>query len=166
MDAALWERYVADARITDRYRALVSDKTLPSGCRPWLGALSAKGSGRFWVAEGCVVVAHRFCFALAYGVSALLAGSQIGHSCDEASCQSPEHMSTMSGARNTQDWAKRREIVGNPLRDRRGALGRARALREAALTGLDLATVARQGLPELDLYQDPLPLDPTRYVSS
>lgn len=158
MDAATWARHVTDERAIARYHALISDAELPSGCRPWVGALSAQGSGRFWLPGNRVVVAHRFGFALRFGVAALLAGAHVAHTCDEASCQTAEHWASTSARQNTQDWASRRATIGNPLRDRRGALGRARALRAAALASRDLDVAARQGLPEVDLYQDPLPI--------
>ena len=35
------------------------------------GAVSGRGHGRFWFGRGRVVIAHRFTFALAFGVDAL-----------------------------------------------------------------------------------------------
>lgn len=159
MQADTWAMAIKDERVIARYRRHVSPRPLASGCLPWMGALSAQGSGRFWVAENSVVVAHRFGFALAYGVDALLSYPHVAHQCDEASCQNPQHMRSASAAQNTREWLTRRDTIGNPLRDRRGALGRAVALRDAALAGDDLEAASRAGMPENDLYQDPLPLD-------
>jgi len=145
-----------DPRVVERYRALVSPLTTASGCSPWLGAISAQGSGRFWLGGGHVTIAHRFGFALAFGISALLEHPQVAHQCDEASCQTPEHMLATSGSRNTLDWIARRDTIGNPLRDTRGARGRALALRRAARAGLDLDAAALEGLPENDRYQPAL----------
>lgn len=40
---------------------------------------------------------------------------------------------------NAHDWATRRHTPGSPLRDTRGSLGRARALRAAVRADQDLA---------------------------
>ncbi|HRU10834.1 MAG TPA: hypothetical protein P5144_15765, partial [Thermoanaerobaculia bacterium] len=58
-----------------------------SSCRWWTGALSGRGHGRFWLAPGRVVVAHRFAFALVHGVAATAAVAVLGHRCDNPLCQ-------------------------------------------------------------------------------
>lgn len=151
------EAALADPRVAQRYRALVSPVAMSTGCRPWLGALSAKGSGRFWLGGNRVIIAHRYGYALTYGIDALLAAPQIAHRCDEACCQTPHHWATSTGLQNTLDWINRRHTLGNPLRDTRGALGRARALRQAARTGTSLTAASKAGQPEIDRYQNQLP---------
>lgn len=148
---------MADASVAARYRALVSTAPMEAGCWIWLGALSGQGTGRFWIGAHSVVVAHRFGYALAFGVQALDVDAQLAHRCDEASCQNPAHLRPVSAAENTQEWINRRQTPGSPLRDVRGALGRARALRTAARAGLDLDAAAHEGRGEVDLYQRPLP---------
>ncbi len=36
-----------------------------SACWIWTGAISGRGHGRFWIADGVIIIAHRFAFALA-----------------------------------------------------------------------------------------------------
>ncbi len=142
-----------DPAVVARYRALVYDQPTPAGCLIWLGAISGHGHGRFWLSNGHVIVAHRFAYALRHGIGALNTAQQIGHTCDEASCQNPDHLQAVSAQRNTADWAARRDTIGNPLRDTRGARGRAIALRDAARRHADLAIAANSGLPEIDRFQ-------------
>lgn len=50
--------------------------------------------------------------------------------------------------RNRREWAARRALAGGPLTDRRGARGRARALRDAVVSGRELFEVVRAaGMP-------------------
>lgn len=138
---AALELAVDDARVAARYRGLLHGERTSSGCTPWLGAISAQGSGRFWLRAGRVVVAHRYGFALAFGVDALEAAPQIAHRCDEAWCQTPEHWEAATGSQNTQDWIR----------------GRAEAVRAAARRGASLAEALMAGAPEVDRLQDHLP---------
>ena len=152
---------VADPDAVRRYRAKL--RTVPgSGCVWWTGAVSGRGHGRFWLGtvggRDVVVIAHRFAFALAYGPEALLTARVLGHRCDNPLCQlvGPGHVQPSSAVENRREWAARRRISGAPLRDRRGARGRARALRDALRAGAgDLAEVAGVGLRE-DGVQQPL----------
>lgn len=61
----------------------------------------------------------------------------IRHRCDEASCHRPSHWVTGSTADNVADFTARGKVPGSPLTDRRGAAGRAIAIRAAILVGLD-----------------------------
>jgi hypothetical protein len=114
-----------------------------SGCWYWTGAVSGRGHGRFWIGPGRVVIAHRFAFALEYGVDALDGVRVLGHRCDNPLCQrvDPEHVVASSPQANRREWAVRRHVAGVALGDPRGARGRARALRDLART--DPAAVAR-----------------------
>ena len=143
-----------DPTVITRYHHLIHPTPTSTGCLVWLGALSAQGSGRFWVEQGHVIIAHRFGYALTHGTTTQL---QIAHTCDEAWCQNPAHWEQATPAQNTNDWIRRRDHLGNPLRDTRGALGRAKAIRTAARTGTDINAALHAGLPELDLYQTHLP---------
>ena len=56
---AALERALADPDVVARYAAKVV--TVPrSECLWWTGAVSGRGHGRFWIAPGRVVIAHRF----------------------------------------------------------------------------------------------------------
>ncbi len=138
----------------------------------WASAISGRGHGRFWIsapgARDVVVIAHRFAWALQHGVDALAATPVLGHRCDNPLCQrvGPGHVEASSYLANRREWALRRHTVRNPLRDRRGARGRARAVRD--LLRLDpraasLLEVTRNGLrhdeAQLPLWPDTAPLD-------
>lgn len=151
----------ASAETTARYRALVSTKPLQRGCLVWTGAISGRGHGRFWLgrtAEGrsVAVIAHRWSWALAHGIDSLLNTTVVRHVCDNPLCQCADHLVAGQTWENTAEAYARRELIGNPLRDIRGARGRARALRDAARLGADLHAVDVAGLPEVDRYQAPL----------
>jgi len=81
-----------------------------------------------------VIVAHRFGFALACGLDALLSVELLGHRCDNPLCQrvAPGHVVASTYVENRREWAARRDLTGSPLNDRRGSRGRARALRDMA----------------------------------
>jgi hypothetical protein len=93
---------------------------------------------------------RRFGFALEHGVEALLATPVLGHGCDNPLCQRIDgaHVRASSHVLNRREWAARRRIGGSPLLDRRGARGRARALRDAVQAAGELFTVVEaEGLP-------------------
>lgn len=156
-------RLVAEPAVIARWESLISPRALASGCRIWVGAISGAGHGRFWLGvddddRDVVMIAHRFGYAYTHGVSALQAAQVVRHLCDEPSCQLPEHWAPGTVAENSGEWAARRLVPGSPLRDVRGARGRAEALRAAAITGADLDEVALEGIPAGDRLQDTLPL--------
>src|SRR5262249_19047048 len=137
---------VDDPETVRRYRAKVV--AVPgSACAWWSGALSGRGHGRFWLGtvagRDVVVIAHRFEFALVGGVEALLATPVLGHGCDTPLCQRIDaaHVRASSHVLNRRAWAARRRIGGSPLLDRRGARGRARALRDAVQAAGELFAV-------------------------
>ncbi|HEX2807192.1 MAG TPA: hypothetical protein VHN80_13595 [Kineosporiaceae bacterium] len=86
---------LADPATVQRYRAKVVEVPgLP--CRIWSGAVTNRGHGRFWLTDPATrtahgVIAHRFGYALAHGVEALLAVEVVAHACDNPLCQRPEH---------------------------------------------------------------------------
>lgn len=160
------QRLVTDAGVRERWESLVSRASLASGCYVWTGAISGAGHGRFWLGvdelgHDVVMIAHRYGYAMTHGLEALQAAQVIRHLCDEPSCQLPAHWAPGTIAENTIEWAARRLVPGSPLRDVRGARGRAEALRAAALTGADLDEVALEGMPAGDRLQETLPLNPT-----
>ncbi|WP_338752265.1 hypothetical protein [Janibacter alittae] len=93
-----------------------------SDCLWWTGAISGRGHGRFWYAPGRVVIAHRFAWALAYGVESLVGIELLGHRCDNPLCQriGPDHVVASSYVENRREWAIRKQITGSPLDDPRG----------------------------------------------
>lgn len=153
---------LTDPEVVRRYRSYVSEATLSTGCHVWTGAICGRGHGRFWVGaypedgRDCVVVAHRFGYALEYGLEALEATAVIRHRCDEPSCQTPTHWVPGTVQENTSEWSRRRWVIGSPLRDTRTGRGRAEALRAAALAGIDLDATARVGSPPADRWQPAL----------
>lgn len=146
-----------------RYRAKIHPEKV-SGCTWWVGALTAKGHGRFWIGPdparsraGFVVIAHRFGYGLAYGIDALEQAPLLAHSvCDNPMCQDATHLRPSTISENSADWATRRHRLGGHLRDRRGARGRAEAIRQALRDGLDPYEVLQAGIPDVE--RDQLPL--------
>lgn len=139
----------AAPEVVARYRAKVV-RVEGSECRWWTGAVSGRGHGRFWLAPGRVVVAHRFAFALVHGAEALAAVEVLGHRCDNPLCQriGPGRVVASSYVENRREWAARRDVTGSPLGDARGARRRARELRDLArtdpaLVAADLARLRR-----------------------
>lgn len=126
--------------------------TVPgSECLWWTGAVAGRsrreaqsggGHGRFWYAPGRVIIAHRFAYAVMYGVEALQETRLLGHRCDNPLCQriSPDHAWPSTALRNRREWAIRRSLLDSPLADPRGPRRRARELRDLART--DPAAVA------------------------
>lgn len=157
---AVIDRALQDTRVRQRYNNLISTQTLPTGCRIWLGAISDRGHGRFWLGTtddiDVVVIAHRFGYALHHGLAALQLSQAVCHQCDEPSCQEPTHLISGTIASNTAAWATRRHTIGNPLRDTRGPRDRAIALRDNALAGASILDAAAAGAPEIDQLQHPL----------
>jgi hypothetical protein len=95
------------------------------------------------------VTAHVYAYQLHHG--ALPAGQVvIRHQCDEASCQNWEDLVTGSQPDNVLDYQARRGRESGPLADRRGARGRAVAIRDSILTarrlGADIEEALRQAI--------------------
>lgn len=148
----------ASPEVVARWRAKIVHVE-GSECAWWTGAVSGRGHGRFWVASGRVVVAHRFGFALAYGVEETARVPVLGHRCDNRLCQrvGEGHVVASSYAENRREWAIRREHAGSPLADPRGARQRARELRDLArrdpaLVAADLARLRRLFGQQLTLW--------------
>jgi hypothetical protein len=148
---------VADEVIVARYWSHIR---IPAtrGCWVWTGAISGRGHGRFQIADDYrptgsgrparktfVVIAHRFGFALSYGVDALLDVPIVAHRCDNPLCQRPACWRESNHRANGQEYARRRSEVRGSLADHRGARGRARAIRDAAKAGVDLDAAVLAG---------------------
>ena len=76
----------ASAETVTRWRAKIV-RVEGSSCAWWTGAVSGRGHGRFWLASGRVVVAHRFGCAWANGVEEAARVPVLGHRCDNPLCQ-------------------------------------------------------------------------------
>jgi hypothetical protein len=158
IDPGLWLAWLADPDTRRRYEALVYRRG-PGQCAYWLGAISSTGHGKFRAGSRAqarpdagssrIVTAHVYAYQLHYG--ALPAGQVvIRHQCDETSCQSWEHLITGTQPDNVRDYQARRGRESGPLADRRGARGRAVAIRAAILTarraGADIEEALQQAI--------------------
>lgn len=156
--AELLRAALVNESVQTRYRAHISDVETPTGCQLWTGAVSGRGHGRMWVGalasgKDVTVIAHRYGWGLAYGYQALMETPRLRHDCDNPLCQNMAHVRQGTEADNRNDWAARYGTPGSPLHDRRGALGRALALRKAARSGDDIGQAIDEGLTDLDRYQ-------------
>lgn len=143
----------ADPRVRARYFAKIL-RVDGSACWWWTGAISGKGHGRFWVREGWTVIAHRLGWAIAHPGETV--PELVGHECDNPLCQRPEHWRESTHALNRAEWVARRETIGSPLRDERGARGRAREIRDGLLAGKSPSELEALGLNAVDRGQLPL----------
>lgn len=145
---------VSDPTVVARYRSHILTGT-DDECHLWTGAISGRGHGRFYVASRqadtgrrrtVVVIAHRFGYAAAHGVDALLDVPVVGHRCDNPVCQNPRHWRDSNTRYNALEYARRRAVILSPLADLRGARGRAKAVRDAARDGADISAAMLAGV--------------------
>ena len=156
-DAGMWLTWLADPDTRQRYEALVYRRG-PGQCAYWLGALSSTGHGKFRAGSRArarpktepsrIVTAHVYAYQLHYGaLPAAWAGQVvIRHQCDETSCQAWEHLIIGTQPNNVRDYQARRGRESGPLADRRGARGRAVAIRDAILTARRAGTSIEEAL--------------------
>lgn len=148
MDAGTWLAWLADPDTRRRFEARVHRRG-PEQCGYWLGAISSTGHGKFRAGSRArtrpgagpavpsrIVTAHVYAYQLHHGViPAPWAGHVvIRHRCDETSCENWDHLLIGTQPDNIQDYQARRGREDGPLADRRGARGRAIAIRDAILT--------------------------------
>ena len=139
-DAAAWHAWLADEVTRHRFGALTYRRG-PGKCAYWLGAISSTGHGKFRAgsrargsgAESRIVSAHVYAYQLEHGI--IQGGLVVRHRCDEASCMAGEHLISGHQGENVSDYQARRLVPG-PLADRRGARGRAMAIRDAIRAAL------------------------------
>ena len=145
--------------ILTRFRAKIH-RSPDLECWLWTGAISGKGHGRFWIRDDLVVIAHRFAWLvdqLDHGHAVTAMPTLVSHDCDNPICQNPAHLRVGTATTNRREWAARRDVPGSPLRDLRGARGRAEALRNAAKTrATDLTAVIDDGKGAVDRLQEQL----------
>ncbi|MFD3715992.1 hypothetical protein [Streptomyces sp. NPDC058677] len=77
--------------------------------------------------------AHVLGWAIHHSAAALRDGVVVRHTCDESSCQNPDHWLVGERLQNIVDYTARRGLAGHALADVRGAAGRAVAVRDAIL---------------------------------
>ncbi|MGW4623484.1 hypothetical protein [Streptomyces sp. NPDC004592] len=133
-----WDRLAADVATVARYEAKVYRGPGPTDCHWWLGAISDSGHGKLRAGSrpagtSRVVSAHVLGFAIHWGADTLRGGAVVRHTCDETSCQNPDHWMVGDRLQNILDFQARRNLSGHALADVRGAAGRAVAVRDAIL---------------------------------
>ena len=148
LPSAEWRRYLGDPGMQASYHSRVCRT---GDCWFWTGALSESGHGRLRVPANLgtrTVVSHVYGFQLVYGALVIDASglALIRHRCDNASCHRPSHWVTGDAAANAADYQARRDDPLSPLADKRGAGGRARAIRAAILQAQDNGTDVDQAI--------------------
>jgi hypothetical protein len=157
VSAEQWRAWLTDPETRGRYEALVYRRG-PDQCAYWLGAISSTGHGKFRAGSRArsqagpsrIVTAHVYAYQLHHGViPAAWAGRVvIRHQCDEASCQAWEDLVIGTQPDNVWDYQARRGRESGPLADRRGARGRAVAIRDAILTARRAGTSIEEALQQ------------------
>lgn len=164
----------ADPAVVRRYWSHVRKAEAAGECWLWTGAISGKGHGRFSIGDQyvttatgqqrratIVVIAHRFGYAVRYGVDALLDVPMLGHNCDNPLCQNPEHWRESNARLNGLEYSRRHNGIRSPLADLRGARGRSREIRDAARDGADVAAAVLAGVRPVHRDQLSLSANPT-----
>jgi len=116
--------------------------------------VTAQGHGRFWLADhgterrDIAVIAHRFGYALTFGIEALQSAELLGHRCDNPLCQRADagHVQESTAQLNRVEYERRRHTIGGPLRDRRGARQRALEIRDALRAGRSVEAARLAGI--------------------
>jgi hypothetical protein len=147
-DAGMWLTWLADEDTRRRYEALVYRRGAEQ-CAYWLGAISSTGHGKFRAGSRAqarpeagpsrIVTAHVYAYQLHRGALPAAEAGQAGqvvvrHRCDETSCENGRHLIIGTQPDNVRDYVARRGRASGPLADKRGARGRAVAIRAAILT--------------------------------
>lgn len=143
--AKLWKVWLADEKIRTRYWNKVYRPSATSACWYFLGGISDTGHASFRAASlpgrtrRGTLPGHLYGYQLAYGVIPRLGWGNdsptVCHTCDNHSCQQPEHLRLGTPAENRTEWLTRRRNPGSPLADLRGPAGRARAIAAAIRAG-------------------------------
>lgn len=160
----LWQAWLDDLDTRRRFEALVHRRDSDQ-CAYWLGAISSTGHGKFRAGSRAqaraetrlatpsrIVTAHVFAYHLHRGVIAAPGPGQvvIRHICDETSCENWDHLLIGTQPENVWDYRARRGRENGPLADKRGARGRATAIRAAILTarreGADIEEAIQQAI--------------------
>ncbi len=123
----------------------------PEGCWYWTGGIADNGYGQFAIAHHDIHAAHRLALAGRLGID--LPGDVWAlHSCDEPSCFRPDHRRPGTAEDNRADTIQRGPVPTAFKADRRGARGRAVAIRTACRghrtwTPAVIEPILAEGLP-------------------
>jgi hypothetical protein len=100
------KQYIADETIIKRFKSYLEEQ--PNGCIEWTGYRTEKGYGKFNIfvktnTRTYAVRAHRFAYALHYGIDKLPNGTDktqkrmvIHHKCENKSCVNPLHLESVT----------------------------------------------------------------------
>ena len=161
-DPAMWQAWLTDPDTRRRSEAMVCRRG-PGECAYWLGAISSTGHGKFRAgsraqaraetqpaAPSRIVTAHVYAYQLHHGViPAAWAGQVvIRHRCDETSCENWDHLLIGGQPDNVRDYRARQGRENGPLADKRGARGRAIAIRAAILTARRTGTSIEEAIQQ------------------
>jgi len=98
---ALIKKSIADEVIIKRFNSFLEEQ--PDGCIVWTGYKTPKGYGSFNIYHNGAVRAHRFAYALHYGVDQLPAGTDktqkrrvVHHKCENKACVNPLHLESVT----------------------------------------------------------------------
>ncbi|MFE7118543.1 hypothetical protein ACFU99_24315 [Streptomyces sp. NPDC057654] len=143
--AVEWAVWLADEAVRSRYWAKVHRTSTASGCWFFFCGISSTGHASFRAASlpgrtrRGTVPGHLYGYQLAHGVIPRLGWDQesptVCHTCDNHSCQQPEHLRLGTPKQNRTEWLARRRDPGSPLADLRGPAGRSRAIGAAIRAG-------------------------------
>ncbi len=153
--AVEWIAWLADDSVRARYWAKVYRATSTSDCWFWTAGISSTGHASFRAASRPgrtrrgTVPGHLYGYQLAHGVIPRLGWGNdnptVCHTCDNHSCQHPEHLRLGTPAENRAEWLARRKDPGSPLADLRGPAERSRAIAAAIRAGQERG----EGEPEV-----------------
>ena len=100
------KRFIKDEIAVKRFNSFLEEQ--PDGCIVWTGAKSEKGYGIFGVcppeySRTHTMRAHRFAYALHYGIDKLPHGTDktqkrkvIHHKCENKACSNPLHLEVVT----------------------------------------------------------------------
>ena len=93
--------YIKDEAVVKRFKSHLEEQ--PNGCIEWTASKSSKGYGYFGIVHGMSVKAHRFAYALHYGIDKLPYGTDktqkrkvLHHKCENKACSNPLHLEAVT----------------------------------------------------------------------
>jgi len=97
----LIRKYVNDEVVLNRFKSYLEEQ--PDECIVWTGYKTSKGYGIFNIWPHGTVRAHRFAYAIYYGVDKLPAGTDktqkrkvVHHKCENKACSNPLHLEAVT----------------------------------------------------------------------